>query len=449
MISADPGAGQRDHHSIQIPAPEGARPTRLAPHLIRGLIMVSVQRLPARGRLNRNPKHRYHLRFKPFVIQPFMIAPVLPGETMKLAQFQTRAVSDVVKNPLVGWWLEHYLFYVKHRDLDAFNAGSTFQNMVLTQGTSLAAFNRAADVDTYHAGPGIDWTYECLKVVVTEYFRDQGEAWNAAGTTIDSNPIAKLVDETWMDSIVDATVFNEGGSPQSGTETLHELETYLIQYEFMRSQGLTNLTYEDWLRTYGVRVGRAADPHKPELLRYSREWVYPSNTINSSTGAPSSALSWAVAERADKDRFFAEPGFICGYMCARPKIYMSRQTGSAIAMLNDALAWLPAVLRDDPQTSLKEFAAGAAASGSPIQGSTNGYWVDVRDLYIYGDQFVNFALNAGSYSDAAVPTAALVRKYVASADIDAIFTNGGTGSNLVRADGICALTIAGTQLDQT
>ena len=75
---------------------------------------------PARrtGRVTRGPRHSFNLRHRPFQIQPFLLAPVLPGETMKSLLLQSRAVTSPISNPLVGWWLEYYVFYVKHRDLD-------------------------------------------------------------------------------------------------------------------------------------------------------------------------------------------------------------------------------------------------------------------------------------------------------------------------------------------
>ena len=32
--------------------------------------------------------------------------------------------------------------------------------------------------------------------------------------------------------------------------------------------------------SYGVRLSKAEDPTRPELLRYSRSWQYPSNTVD-------------------------------------------------------------------------------------------------------------------------------------------------------------------------
>ena len=76
-----------------------------------------VQETARQTRTMRSPKHTFNLVTRPWQIQPFMIAPVLPGETLKSLTMQARVVTDPVKSKLVGWWHETYFFYVKHRDL--------------------------------------------------------------------------------------------------------------------------------------------------------------------------------------------------------------------------------------------------------------------------------------------------------------------------------------------
>lgn len=390
------------------------------------------------GRVIRRPQHTFYIRHRPWQVQPAVIAPVLPGETMKNALLQMRAVTDPIKNPLIGWWYEFYLFYVKHRDL---SAREDFTSMVLTPGYDLSSLYTPAKTETYHYGGTVDWASMCLERVVEEYFRDEGEAWD--GFQIGNLPIASVSGNSWLDSVTDTTVLSEGDT-LAGGESAEDIDQMMRQWEFMRAAKLTNMSYEDFLKTYGVRPS-LAEQHKPELLRYVRDWSYPSNTINPADGSPSSAVSWAIAERADKDRFFAEPGFVFGVAVARPKVYFSGQSGSAVGLLSDAVSWLPAVLADSPYTSLKEMPALSA----PLPASTNGYWVDVRDLFLYGDQFVNFSLTETDAGLVALPTAGLQKRYASAADADALFVDAAGGKNLVRCDGVCNLAIAGRQQDHT
>ena len=90
--------------------------------------VTGISAVPATGRKLRQPQHTWLVRQLPFAIQPVCIAPVLPGETLKNALFQIRAVTMPLKSPLIGWWFETYLFYVKHRAL-AF--ADQYTNMML------------------------------------------------------------------------------------------------------------------------------------------------------------------------------------------------------------------------------------------------------------------------------------------------------------------------------
>ena len=138
----------------------------------------------------------------PWTIQPFMIAPVLPGETLKNILLQSRAVTKPIKNGLVGWWLEHHFFYVKHRDLDA---RDLLTGMMLDPTANTDSLNTAADVKTYHRGTAVNWVKLCLDRIVATYFRDEDEV--ATAFTIDSMPVAQIGNNTWADSLVPEDFF--------------------------------------------------------------------------------------------------------------------------------------------------------------------------------------------------------------------------------------------------
>ena len=178
----------------------------------------------------------------------------------------------------------------------------------------------------------IPWVEQCLKAVVTHHFRDEDQVWDA--WKIDGLPAASIQHNSWLDSTTtvadrDTGDFNVDLNANS-TITAQEVSRAMLQWEFLRANNLTDMSYEDYLRSFGVRPTRE-ELLVPELIRYSREWQYPSNTVDPVTGNPSSAVSWALSERVDKDRFFKEPGFIFGVCVVRPKVYLSTQdsVGSA------------------------------------------------------------------------------------------------------------------------
>lgn len=391
------------------------------------------------GRKSRRPEHTFALRTRPWQIQPFMCAPVWPGETMKNLLLQARVVTDPIKNPLIGWWNEYYFFYVKLRDLEA---RDVLTNMLVTNAPS-TSLNSGAKMATYHYGNAPDYAQMCLERVTDAFFRDEDET--AMQFAVDGLPVAQVSRQSWLDSVILNSDVKDPGEQFPGEPTttlppnMASFSDHYAHWEAMRSMELTAVDFEDWLKTFGINVPKEeTDPHEPELIRYIRKWQYPSNTVNPVDGSAASAVSWGIAERADKDRFFKEPGFIFGCQVTRPKIFMSKQKGSATAMLNDAFSWLPAVLQAEPYTSLKKFAAADGPLGGNLGG--NDYWVDIRDLAMYGDQFINFELDKTDAGLVALPTPTLQKKYVTSNDMNAMFKND-VVANKIRTDGVVNMSI--------
>lgn len=414
-----------------------------------------VRDLPQRGRVMRRPAHKFQIRQRPYVIQPFMIAPVLPGETLERALLQSRCVTDPIDNPLIGWWLEHYLFYVP---FSAMPNAAAMKELMITTGASLAAISSAAKLAHYHKN-GPDFVSECLYAVTETFFREREVAWNAAGTTVtqggETMPIAGLrAADSWLDSTLDVTTIptTDGALDDEVTGLYDQLDERRLMYERIRELGMTTATYEDWLRMNGVETPSAeAKIPRPELIREMSSWSYPTNTVDPTTGTPTSAVSWAIAESADKKRFFKEPGFIFGCCVVRPKVYLSRQYGNAVSLMSSALNWLPAMAHEAAASIVEvvkttgPLGSGSADATSPAQ----NYVVDLRDLLLYGDQFINFALTETNAGLVALPTAAMQKKYPATADIQQLFVSATEASGLVRQDGICSLHVLGKQTDQT
>lgn len=399
--------------------------------------MVSV---PQVGRKLRTPTHTFYIRAKPFVIQPFLIAPVLAGETVKNVLLQSRVVSSPIASPLIGWWCEYYLFYVKLTDLDDRDA---IVAALIDPTVNMSALAEAADISYYHSGGSPNWAKKCLKRVVEEYFRDETHAWNYA--TVDGLPIAQIQGNSWLDSAMlsSALVTNDVNADlnANATITASEIERALSQWNMLKAGNLVDMSFEDYLRSFGVKVSDEQS-RRPELIRYVREWTYPVNHVDPTTGTPVSAVSWSIQERADKDRFIKEPGFIFGVTLTRPKVYLANQKSSGVELMETAYAWLPAMLRGDPNASLVR----QTGTNSPLTGIGSTEWVaDVKDLLLYGDQFLSVDPTATGIQSVALPDNALVKKrYVASADIDGMFP--GT-DKYVRQDGVVRMSILGAQTE--
>lgn len=414
-------------------------------------MVVTLARPALPSRVNRTPRHPFELTHKPWQLQPFLLAPVLPGETMTNLLLQSRVVTDPILNPLAGWWLEYWVFYVKLTDLEN---REEYQQMIIKPDQFSNSGLTAAAVDWKHytAEGGITWSEQCLKRVVEEYFRNEGETWNAAA--IDGIPLVAVAEDraNWMQSILmgDDLVALDVGVTVGVDDviTMSELEEARRQYDMAKMFRLTDMTWEDYLVKEGVRSGLAEQPHRPELLRHVREWQYPSNTIDPSNGTPRSAISYAVAERADKARFFPEPGFIFGITACRPKIFYRGLAGTPAGFMQTPESWMPADRLDDAWSSIM---AHVTTSGSgPVPGITDaqGYAWDMRDLLLYGDQFINFDPTAATGKNLVdLPTASAAREYVDEDDINSIFVSG--TADQIRQDGIVQLTIKSRQRDTT
>lgn len=416
---------------------------------------IQVQNVGRSSRKLRSPVHTFQISHLPYHIVPFFVAAVLPGETMKNLMIQSRAVTDPIKNPLIGWWLEHYFFYCKHSDL---YEREELRQMVLNPAwskTNVTTSQGGTGTNTamYHAAGTdmINWVELCYRRIVDEYFRDEDETYLdhrfadlAAGGR--SYSLAKMVGDSVFDSVSikdDETAQDVTLIDAATTDTLlaSEVATGMRLWEQQRMYGITELSYEDWLRTFGVSAP-AEDSHKPELVRYLREWQYPSNTIDPTNGTPRSAVSWSIRDRADKNRSFKEPGFIIGLTVCRPKVYIRQQEGSFTALLNDWKAWMPAVFRGDPHLSRKEVPTDRGPLATVVT-DADGYIVDLADLFLYGEQFTNLGLTETDRNFMDSVNASLTNTIypLDRTDINELFVNAEPACR-IRQDGVVNLHIA-------
>lgn len=418
---------------------------------------TTIAPMNAMRRGMRRPQVPFYLKQRPFQIQPCCIMPVIPGETLKSALFQIRAVTDPIRNPLIGWWYETYWFYVKLRDL----AGrADFTEMMVNPAKDMSGYDAATSAQKFHfngaESPAINFVDLCLTEVVEWYFRYEGET--AATAVIDGLPVAKINNLDALDSAIltsdlhlnDVTMFTE-----TGTNTLEasEVEAAMRTFELLKQANLMPMTYEDFIASYGIKLPQE-EQHKPELIRYTRDWQYPSNTIDPSDGSAASAVSWSIRESISKDRFFKEPGFIFGCTIVRPKVYLKNYVGSLTAWMNSVYEWLPAVMNNDPRSSLKAFAAG----DGPVDVSAAEYYVDIKDFLLYGQQFCNFDPGTTDHFLNAVglPQAALADQEdklypVDVTELRSFFVDSATATgylteaNTIRSDGVMNFNIASHQ----
>ena len=127
-------------------------------------------------------------------------------------------------------------------------------------------------------------------------------------------------------------------------------------------------------------------------------------------------------------------------------MYLRKQKGSVAGMMQHVNNWLPAVLHDQRDLGhvLHDDVDGPLGGNIADAG---GYWLDVRDLLLYGDQFVNFD-PATDPAFLNLPTTTGQRRYAAAAEIAKFFKTT-DGSARFLMDGLCSLDILGRQSAST
>ena len=414
------------------------------------------------ARKTRRPMHRFNVTTKPFQLQPVMIAPVLPGETLKGMMLQAQVWSDPLATTMknIGWWCEYAFFYVKHRDLPGYEGavdgiGKDLVDMFVSN-ESLASHQDADGLAwTYCPPGGVDFLLEATKRVTEEYFRDEGEAWDAAA--VDGVPLVKIYGRGQSDAwerLTLATAYEDREQDldldADGAVEVSEAQQAFAEWAAMHDAGLVDMTYQDWMKTYGGSAGPSAEPdrvdyHRPEDVAHMREFTYPTNTVEPTTGVPAVAVGWRVATRMDKAIRFDEPGWLIGYSFIRPKVYLENQQGTVAAMMQTRNSWLPAVLNDQSDVSHLLIGDDTGPLKGVMDAGDVDYYIDLRDLLNNGEQFVNYAPGGPAFME--LPTSTGVRRYAAATEIMEMFSD--TTNGRLRQDGVVSLQILGRQYEQT
>ena len=385
---------------------------------------------PTVGRRTRYPKHSWHIKFRPFQLQPMCIAPVSAGDTVKSLRFEGRVLSDPVLDQIAGWWSEMYWFYVRFSNLDEYDAA---QRLAVTPADNLAGLITAASAYTMHNGQGPDWLAMCMKPIVYNYFRGESGTWNEY--LLDGVPAAGVVGQSWLDTI---TLNSDLPSPAA----TDDYSGHWTHYEALRKAKLVTMDYPEYLASQGVAVPEQllqplAVKRRPELLRYTRQFSYPANTVKEDGSGTVAAVSWVTAERMDRPIYCDEPGFIVGISLVRPKVYRKGQVACGVSVLRDARTLAPPMLEDAPQESLYKITGTGV--GPVTKGAAVDYWLDTQGVYVLGDQFFN--TTAGP--QVTLPNSTTMAKtYPLDAEVKALFVNT-TSGYYCRSDGMASLSITG------
>ena len=173
-----------------------------------------------------------------------------------------------------------FFFYVKHRDFLE-PERTVVTNMMLDPATVVTSLRLGATTPwKYGFNGGIDWLGLAMKPIVEHFFRDEGENWNSA--LLDNVPMAQVFGKghnNWSDSLTVHAAKRTDREVALPTN-LSDLEDRMAHWMAIRDAGLTDMDYEDFVRTYGGETRQeetSPELHRPELLRYIRQFSYPTN----------------------------------------------------------------------------------------------------------------------------------------------------------------------------
>lgn len=409
--------------------------------------MVNVSILSpgqARTRVNRRPVFPMAGIMKPFGLYPLMIHPVLPGETLQSASFKMKLVSRPVVHPFAGCWWDFWLTYVKFTDIDR-----DLGDMFVSDSFSSSGYTASGDnARTFVKSGQIDWVNMCLNRFHEAYFIHDNET----ARTIDGVPLTKLNAKSWMANLM----FKPADEAVTTTDVFDQQEQ-LTAYQMMQLMGMTELTYEDYCKQFGVQTIRTGQG-EPEILRYARAWTQPVNTIDPSDGSPSSAWVWNEDVKAEKPKRFDEPGFLLAVAALRPKMYYKYLQSSIVGNLWGFTDWFPIYNIDDPTAHVRTIQttddvfdplANAAESAADM-------WYDHRDVLHHGEQFVNAAAADHPF---AIPLATapsllaadepedLRGEYATLTDVNSLFVGTNDADRFIIYEGMGQLTVSGHSKD--
>lgn len=398
-------------------------------------------------RKTRNPNFALQGGFQPQGLYPAYMHPVLPGETLDRTTLKSTVVSAPLASPLAGAWLETWQFFVKLTDID-----SALSEMFIGQLTDGTAYQALADQPRYFTKTGqYEWCKLATERIHELYFRDEGE------TIVmhpDGVPMIKRIASDPFESAVHHEAVQDSTAAMTGDTDGEEISAQVYHFMKMRQMGFDNLTYNDYLKNFGISQPTVAKRGEPELLSYRRYWTLPSNTIDPSSGAPTGAWYWRVDEKNEKPKRFTEPGFVIGYWAVRPKWLDGKLAGNYTSSLWGFEDWIPSYTLSDPAAGLRKIDIDNNPWITEAITGVQNIWFDHRDLLAHGEQFVNGAgrytapsANGRVWSDVAtIPQ--LRGQYVLSTDLDALWTNSVTASGF-DYDGIASLAVKGHVQDKT
>ena len=401
------------------------------------------------ARNRRNPRFPTTNTGKFNELIPCHKAMVLPGETLKRLSLKTRMQSIPVIQSLTGAYYDTWFFYVPFRlavtNWEEFilgNAGISLESTAYN--LQSAHFFSAGGTDS--SGTGTDNStlnmvlyQQCYEKIVNDYFRsDVDGSFTFAGVPAmihrpDLTSIGTLSDI--IDSEVDVALSTDDQSSAKDIQLALEKLKYKTKMDSFSGK------YADFLRLYGVNASEGV-LQMPEYLGKYRKYLWPSKSINQTSGNTVQSFMHDCSIMLNKPRYFSEHGFIMGVKSVRPKLY-NIEDYSVEHFISQPEHFFPPINMPEHQT--------VEVSGSVWQNVGETTTLDMRNLLYKGHPNTGNGLkpesgavslvasyNSTTLQDARIPPASAFTGFVASGSSQTVLED----TDHYQFDGVASMSLA-------
>lgn len=356
---------------------------------------------------------------------------VNPGETLKHIRCKARLQSLPVKYSLTGCTVDVWFFHVPMRVCDP-----DFPEFIMDQGGSLTSnpVPRTTHFQVSSTEPNLYG--KAYENIVNHYFRTDDDTpfeWSGGGG-LASLPIIDQTADVMGDTDLDDE--DETIDVSGGTLSLKALAQARAKLAYERGVERMDGRYTSFLQRFGVRINESA-LQLPELIGSSRKYVFPSKSVDQSSGYTVQSYFHDINVKFQKPRYFMEHGFVLGFIALRPKVLI-RGGNMVEDFLDNPESWpFPGQLEEHRR--LKDDTLEASSIGGTT-GDTE--WNTIDHVLLHGQHLVNNSSPPGEMSLKLDPTTVDNAKYPFGAWDTMIADTSPLSGFHFQIDGVCGSRIA-------
>ena len=240
---------------------------------------------------------------------------VYPGETLTEHKVQARLQSAPSEVLIGGAYIDVMSFYVPIRLV-----WSDFPEWILDPDTSVSPnLTSSADDEALVPNNAIDWPEKARDLIYAHFF-ERDEFPNSFLMLPHPEPdLTTQLQNTALDIEVPVDA-DFAGSGAGAHVNLSDIEKARYDRKLQTWLDQVSASYPAYLQSMGVNIDDMM--LFPEYLGGARKWVYPSRTVDESTGYSVQSYMTDISFTRDrKNAYFAEHGLLVDYIAIRPKLY--------------------------------------------------------------------------------------------------------------------------------